>query len=180
MSEITLKERASAFVGKLEGIKANRGRLAALRRGASEGTVMDAWPVVASLGGTIGKPGESPHVDIAALYASHPVVTPQGNFGATCRTIALADAKDRKLPESYERRFRRLLSCGDSSDLVGQLRSWVRLAAGKGVGVNYEGLFADVWNWRYYADDIRVKWARAFWAHQAEPQAGGVAEVAES
>jgi hypothetical protein len=31
------------------------------------------------------------------------------------------------------------------------------------VGVNYENLFADLWNWPWYADDIRVKWAKSFW-----------------
>jgi CRISPR type I-E-associated protein CasB/Cse2 len=49
------------------------------------------------------------------------------------------------------------------ADVIEQLRSWVRLAASKGVGVNYESLFADLWNWPWYADEIRVKLARAFW-----------------
>jgi CRISPR type I-E-associated protein CasB/Cse2 len=180
MSDISPKERAAGFVGKLLGIRENRGKLAALRRGMSSATVMDAWPVVASLGGTIGQVGESPYMDIAALYASHPVVSTHRNFGETCRAIARADSKDREVPESYERRFRRLLSCGDPSDLVGQLRSWVRLAASKGIGVNYEGLFADVWNWRYYADGIRVKWAKSFWTQVTDQHGEAVEEVAET
>ena len=164
MSDLKPKERAAEFVGRLRGIREHRGKLAALRRGFSEATVMDAWPVVAALGGRIDQPGLSPHVDVAALFASHPVESHHRNFGETCRAVALKDAESNELPETFERRFRRLLSCGDPGDLTGQLRSWVRMAASKGVGVNYEGLFADLWNWRYYADGVRVQWARSFWA----------------
>jgi CRISPR type I-E-associated protein CasB/Cse2 len=46
---------------------------------------------------------------------------------------------------------------------MGQLRSWVRFAASKGVGVNYESLFADLWYWPWRADEIRVNWAKSFW-----------------
>ncbi len=70
----------------------------------------------------------------------------------TCRAIAW-DAKKSELIESHERRFRRLLAADSPADLCGQLRTWVRLAASKGHGVNYESLFADLWNWRWYADD---------------------------
>jgi CRISPR type I-E-associated protein CasB/Cse2 len=163
MSDTKPKERAAEFVRKLRGIRENRGKLAALRRGLSEATVMDAWPVVASLGGNIDRPGMSTHVDIAALFASHPVESKHRNFGETCRAIALGGDGVKDLPEAYERRFRRLLSCGEPVDLTGQLRSWVRLAASRGVGVNYESLFIDLWYWRNYADGVRVKWARSFW-----------------
>jgi CRISPR system Cascade subunit CasA len=100
-------------------------------------------------------------ITVAALFASHPEETNARNFGETCRRIALGDSKD--LPDSFQSRFRRLLASGDVEDVSGQLRSWVRLAASKGVGVNYESLFADLWNWPWYADEIRVKWAKSFW-----------------
>lgn len=163
MSTTTPRERAARFVGALRPLAArhDRGALAALRRGLSPTTVMDAWPVVSRLGGDIGRPGESVFVDIAALFATHPVESSTRNFGDTCRAIA-TDAKG-ALIDSHERRFRRLLASDSSADLSGQLRTWVRLAAGKGAGVNYESLFADLWNWRWYADDIRVQWARSFW-----------------
>jgi len=164
----TPKERATSFVGRLRGIRNDRGKLAALRRGLSSSTVMDAWPVVASLGGDIGRSGESVFVDIAAWFASHPEESNARNFGETCRTIAMSGSSDSALPESYERRFRRLLACSDVTDVAGQLRSWVRLADSKGVGINYESLFADLWYWRWDADDIRVNWARSFW-HSGEP-----------
>ena len=160
MSQLKPKERAARFVGALRHLreKQDRGALSALRRGFSSATVMEAWPVVARLGGDIGQPGESVYVDIAALFATHPVESSVGNFGETCRAIA-SDTKG----DSQERRFRRMLAADSTADLSGQLRTWVRLAASKSVGVNYESLFANLWNWRWYADDIRVQWARAFW-----------------
>lgn len=155
------KARAAIFVSAVRRACEDRGKRAALRRGLSVATVMDAWPVVASLGGEIGQPGESIFVDVAALFASHPLESADRNFGATCRRIA--QGTDGKVIESFESRFRRLLASGDAADVTAQLRSWIRLAASKGIGVNYEGLFADLWNWRWYPDDIRIKWARSFW-----------------
>jgi CRISPR type I-E-associated protein CasB/Cse2 len=163
MNKIKPSERAADFVARLRRIQNDRGKMAALRRGFSSSTVMDAWPVVASLGGNIGQPGESVHGDIAALFASHPRESKARNFGETCRAIALTDSSGKTLPTSYERRFGRLMSSAEPADLAGQLRSWIRLAVSKGVGVNYESLFADIWGWRWYAADIRVQWARSFW-----------------
>ena len=156
----TPKERAADFVGALRRARNDRGKLAALRRGLTANPRMhvDAWPVVASLGGDIGQPV---FVAVAALFASHPEESNARNLGETCRRIAQGDGKE--IIESFERRFRRLLACNDVADVIDQLRSWVRLAASKGVGVNYESLFADLWNWPWYADDIRVKWAKSFW-----------------
>jgi len=160
-TKLTPKERAAQFVGALRNACNDRGKRAALRRGLSTTTVMDAWPVIARLGGDIGQPGESAFVDIAAFFASHPQESADQSFGETCRRIAMGSGSE--IVESFETRFRRLLASNDSGDLTGQIHSWVRLAASKGVGINYESLFADLWNWKWYADDIRVKWARAFW-----------------
>lgn len=169
----TPRERAADFVGALRRARNDRGKLAALRRGLTGNPRLhvDAWPVIAGLGGDIGQPA---CVAIAALYASHPEESNARDFGETCLHIALKDSSDHKLPESFERRFRRLLACGSVDDLVSQLRSWIALASSRGVAVNYESLFADLWNWPWYADDIRVKWARSFW------RSGDGAVVAEA
>ena len=156
----TPKERSADFVGALRRIREDRGKLAALRRGLTDNPRMhiDAWPVVAGLGGDIGQPA---FVAIGALFASHPEESNARNFGETCRRIAQGDGKE--IAESFERRFRRLLACGDVGDAINQLRSWVHLADSKNVGVNYESLMFDLMLWNKYADDIRVRWARAFW-----------------
>ena len=162
MSETTRnpKEHAARFVSGLRRISQDRGKLAALRRGLTDNPRLhvDAYPVIASLGGDIGNPV---FLAIAAFYATHPDESNARNIGETCRRIGLIDAKE--VAESIERRFRRLLASGNVEDVIDQLRSWIRLASSKGVSVNYESLFADLWNWRFYADDIRVQWARSFW-----------------
>lgn len=168
------RERAAHFVAAVRHCCKDRGKRAALRRGLSSSTVMDAWPVIASLGGDIGPSGESVYVDIAALFASHPDESNARNFGETCRRIAQGEGNE--IADSFERRFRRLLVSDDVANVTGQLRSWVRLAASRGVGVNYESLFADLWNWRWYADDIRVKWARSFWQSGESPVPNPVTE----
>jgi CRISPR type I-E-associated protein CasB/Cse2 len=141
---------------------------------------MDAWPIVSAMGGQIGQPGESVHVDIAALFATHPQESSARNFGETCRDIALADSSNKTLPDSHERRFRRLLACDRAEDLAGQLRTWVRLAANKGVGVNYPYLFDDLWWWNSSADRIRVRWARSFWRSGFESDAAPTPEGTSS
>lgn len=168
-SKLSPKDRAAAFVGALRRARNDRGKLAALRRGLTDNQQLhvDAWPVVASLGGDIGNPV---FITVASLFASHPDESNARSFGETCRRIALGDS--REIPDSFQSRFRRLLASGEVEDVTGQLRSWIRLAASKGVGVNYESLFADLWNWPWYADEIRVKWAKSFWqsGEAAEPQ----------
>jgi CRISPR system Cascade subunit CasB len=161
-SRQTPKERAADFVGALRRVRSDRGKLAALRRGLTENPRLhvDAWPVIAGLGGDIGQPV---YVAIAALYGSHPGESNARNLGETCRQIAIKDSRDGKMADSFMKRFRRLLACDSVDDVIAQLRSWVRLADSKEVGVNYESLFADLWNWPWYADNIRVKWAKSFW-----------------
>jgi len=116
----TPKERAAEFVGALRCARNDRGKLAALRRGLSDNRQIhvDAWPVVANLGGDIS---QRVFVATAALFASHPEESNAHNLGETCRRIAQGD--DKKIVESFERRFRRLLACGDVADVIGQLRS---------------------------------------------------------
>lgn len=145
--------------------------MAALRRSLTENPRMhvDAWPVIASLGGDIS---HSVYPVVAGLFALHPKESAARNFGETCRAIAEEGPKE--VPESFERRFRRLLSSDDVADLAGQLRAWTRLASNRNVGINFEGLFSDLWYWRWYADEIRVRWASSFWRSWA-PQENGFA-----
>lgn len=159
----TPKERAANFVGALRRAGNDRGKMAALKRGLTDNPRLhvDAWPVIAGLGGDIGN---AAYVAIAALYATHPKDESNlRNFGETCRRIALEDSSDGKVPDSFQARFRRLLACDNVDDVIAQLRSWVRLAASKGVGVNYESLMNDLLWWNRLADRTRVEWAKSFW-----------------
>ncbi len=168
MSSPTTQDRAERFMTALRRVKDDRGKMAALRRALSPRNQMDAWPVIADLGGDIQRPVYS---TVAALYATHPEENDAANFGASCRQIAMKDSSDGRLPESYERRFRRLISCDSAEQLGEHLRAWIRLASSKGAGVNYQRLFSDLWNWDWYADDIRVRWAAEFWPAQRDEEA---------
>lgn len=157
----TLPNRAERFLGRLRKIREDRGKMAALRRAASTSTLRLAWPVIHDLGEDIGNLAAC---TIGALYAQHPLEDSKvSGFGATCRRIAANNGLDREIPDSFERRFRRLLASDSAEDVVGQLNAWIRLAASKGIGIHYEKLFWDVLAWENQADRIKLEWARGFW-----------------
>src|SRR4051812_8875048 len=98
--------RAARFICALRKAQGDRGKMAALRRAASPSTIHQAWPVIHSLGEDLRNHAAC---TIAALFAEHPRedVDARG-FGATCRRIATDNGRERDIPESFERRFRRL------------------------------------------------------------------------
>jgi CRISPR type I-E-associated protein CasB/Cse2 len=169
--------RAARFLERLRKITNDRGKMAALRRAASSGTERQAWPVIYSLGEDIANLAAC---TVGALYAQHPEEdTNAYSFGVTCRRIATDNGKDFEIPDSFDRRFRRLLACDSAEDVAGQLKAWIRFAAAKGVGVNYESLFWDLLAWNNHADRIKLDWARGFWPMRREagekPAAGEAA-----
>ena len=158
--------RAARFLERLRKITNDRGKMATLRRAASFSTERQAWPVIYSLGEDITNLAAC---TIGALYAQHPMEdTNAFSFGVTCRRIATDNGKDFEIPDSFDRRFRRLLACDSAEDVAGQLKSWIRFAAAKSVGVNYERLFWDLLAWNNHADRIKLDWARGFWPMRRE------------
>lgn len=153
--------RAARFLERLRKISNDRGKMAALRRAASPSTERQAWPVIYSLGEDISNLAAC---TVGALYAQHPEEDRQAfSFGTTCRRIATDNGKDFEIPDSFDRRFRRLLACDSADDVAGQLKAWIRFASAKGIGVNYEKLFWDLLAWNNHADRIKLEWARGFW-----------------
>lgn len=165
---------AASFMKRLRAIKDDRGKMAALRRGLSDATQREAWPVIASLGADFGR--IAPRI-VSALFAEHPEEdTTAYSFGATCRRIGTDNGREREIVESFERRFRRLLACDSDTDVAGQLKAWIRLAASRGVGVNYEQLFWDLDGWNNRADRIKLQWARDFWPARRNEEERAAAE----
>jgi CRISPR system Cascade subunit CasB len=152
---------AERFLSALQRIKDDRGKMAALRRGLSEGTQRTAWPVLASLGMDIEN---IPALTVAGLFATHPVVSNARSLGQTCRFIATDSGHSSDIPDSFDKRFRRILACDTVDEVTGQLSAWIRLAKSKGVGVNYADLYNDLYWWSKDADRKRVRWARDFWS----------------
>lgn len=159
---------AARFMKQLRALKEDRGRMAALRRGLSPATARESWPVLGAMGQDIGR--LAPRT-VAALFAKHPEDDPQSySLGAACRRIAMKEADAGKMPESFERRFRRLLACDSAEDVAGQLSTWIRFASSKGVAVNYEQIFWDLEGWEKRSDAIKLQWARDFWPARREAE----------
>ena len=157
----------------------DRGYLAELRRGLSETTQERAWEHLIpycvdfdtsaahrAIWCTVG--------GLAALLIPDGLVStePWSNMGTTMRTIAKGNEDDEaKALKSFEPKFRRLLSCGDTGALCELIVGIGRTAAVKGVPMNLRALFWDLWNW----DDpdkretIRLKWAKQYY-HVFEPR----------
>ncbi len=165
---------AERFLGALRRIEDDRGKMAALRRGLSEGTQRTAWPVIASLGMDIGNQAA---ITVAGLFATHPVVSNARSLGQTCRFIAVDSGLVSDIPESFDKRFRRLIACDTVEEVSGQLSAWIRLAKSKGVGVNYAELYNDLYWWSNDADKKRIRWARDFWSPRRDEDAAPTPEV---
>lgn len=153
------------FVKKLTEIEKDKGKMASLRRGLSPATQRHAWPVIASLGMDI-KNGAA--IATAGLFATHPKLAQARSFGQTCRLIATESGQSADIPESFDKRFRRLIASNTQDEVAGQLSAWIRLAKTKGVGVDYAKLYDDLSWWDRQADQKRVRWARDFWAPRRE------------
>lgn len=157
---------AGRFLAKLRKITHDRGKMAALRRGASAATKRQAWPVIASLGEDIGN---SAACTVGALFAEHAEdETKTWSFGETCRRIALQGATGFDIPDSFDKRFRRLLACDTADEVADQFKAWIRFAKAKGIRVNYERMYNDLAFWEKSADETKLRWARGFWPARKE------------
>jgi CRISPR system Cascade subunit CasB len=165
---------AERFIGALRRIEDDRGKIAALRRGLSEGTQRAAWPVIASLGMDIGNQAA---ITVAGLFATHPMVSNARSLGQTCRLIATDNGRSKEIVESFDKRFRRLIACDTVEEVSGQLSAWIRLAKSKSVGVNYAELYNDLYWWSKDADKKRIRWARDFWSPRRDEDAAPTPEV---
>jgi CRISPR system Cascade subunit CasB len=142
------KETAARLLAYLRRLKDDRGAMADLRCALNPTRLPRAWPMLARVGG-IG----SPRVEsVAGLFAYHPDETDKGNLGTTCLRL-------RQQNESFDGRFRRLLSC-DRDEICERLRPVILAAKAKGIPVNYEGLFADLC---YWGERVKERWAREYW-----------------
>jgi CRISPR system Cascade subunit CasB len=157
------------FITYLEGLRDDRGALAALRRGLGQppGTVTSMYRyVVPWLGDDAPAWREAAYYTVAALYASHPAPGGSGTMGAH-----FAQARGREGGDTaIERRFTALLAA-HPDDLDTYLRQAVSYLRSKEVPVNWHQLLSDVVAWGHPERYVQKRWARAFWGHEnAQPQ----------
>lgn len=148
-NQLDPKETAGKFLAYLRQLKNDRGAMANLRCALNLAERHRAWPLLAQFGGI----GNAQYETVAGLFAHHPDEISTGNLGTTCRQLGAEH-------NTLEGRFRRLLAC-DRDDICDHIRPVVFAAKSKGIPVNYEQLFVDLW---YWSDAVKVRWAAEFWS----------------
>ena len=149
------------FVVYLEGLRENRGALAALRRGLGQppGTVADMYRyVVPWLPEDAKLWQEASSYQIAALFAYHPQAGGTGNMGDH-----FARARDPSGDDTaIERRFTALLAA-HRDDVDFYLRQAISFLRSKEVPVDWHQLLTDLRAWGHPDRYVQRQWARAFW-----------------
>ena len=154
MSKPTFASSAEAtaerFLDSLRRYRDDRGAMAALRCAMSPSRRQRAWPC-------LGRQaiGDRRYEMVAALYATHPQETAAYGFGELCRRLSAEH-------NSFEGRFKRLLTCDTGEEAAEHVRPLVQAAKAAGKPVNYAGLLADLLEWER-GDGVKVRWAREFW-----------------
>lgn len=163
-----MEETKHAFVEYLEGLREDRGALAALRRGLGQppGTVASMYRyVVPWLPDEAGPKQEDAYYLLAALYGSHPAAGGTGNMGNHfARTLDLRGDNT-----AIERRFTALLAA-HRDDLPTYLRQAISFLRSEEVPVNWHQLFYDLRRWHYENRNVQRAWARAFWGRSRDTQ----------
>ena len=155
----------SSLLERLVKFKENRGMMANLRCILVSNKKHRAWPVLHRLGVQVD---DDISAFVAGLYATHPDVCSNKNFGTTCKAIERQrgdkSGDDAKLTPT-ERRFQHLLSAEPGEELRQRVMRMILLAKAQSVPVNYEKLLLDM---RYWNERTKTDWATAYWAQNAE------------
>jgi len=159
------REDAARLLAHLRQVKNDRGAMADLRCALNPARRARAWPLLARVGG-VDRPI---YETVAGLFAYYPEETRAGNLGTTCRRLAAEN-------QSYDARFRRLLSC-DREEICERLRPIILAAKAKDVRINYEQLFADL---HYWGEKVKARWAREYWEALEGEEAAHLASGATS
>lgn len=152
------------FVTYLEGLREDRGALAALRRGLGQppGTAASMYRYVVPWLGEDAPPWrEAAYYTVAALFASHPAPGGTDNMGAHFARTRRPGGDD----TAIERRFTALLAA-HADDLDTYLRQAVSYLRSKEVPVNWHQLLSDVLAWGHPERYVQKRWARAFWGRE--------------
>lgn len=161
MSTNTFTDQARQWIERLVELKADRGKLADLRCWFRDASRPRAFPTLIQLRGSLE---DDAFNTVAALYAHHAEHREgTGDLGALLCMLA-------REHKTFEGRMRRLLCC-DAEEVLNHLRPVVLVAKRESTPVDYLQLYLDLRSWGhdYWGDEVRKRWATAFW--QAEQTA---------
>ena len=153
--------------------KDDRGYLAELRSGLNESTQDQAWEHIIPYCSDFDANSNHRVVwctigGLAAILIPSGLVTNESwnNFGTTMRALAKGNGEsdEAKALKSFEPKFRRALSCNNTTSLCEMVVGIGRTAARKDIPVNLRNLFWDLWSWDDYEkrDKTRLQWAKQF------------------
>lgn len=153
----------SLLLDRLHKYENNRGMMANLRCVLVDSKKHRAWPALYRLGIPIDNDVSA---FIAGLFATHPEVTSNGNFGTTCKAIEIMRnetvGSDLKVTQT-ERHFQHLLAA-NKDEIFDRVKRMILMARSQGIPVNYKQLETDL---RFWGDRTKTDWAVAFWAPDA-------------
>lgn len=160
----------SSVILRLRKRKEDRGLMANLRCYLIESKKQRAWPALHRLGIDID---DEVAGFIAALFATHPSETENGNVGTTWRLIERirGDRNEDEKISATERRFQYLLSAEKGQEVFERISRMVLMAKACDIPVNYVQLEKDL---RFWNDRTKIEWASAFWNVSEEQNVGEV------
>jgi CRISPR system Cascade subunit CasB len=159
----------STFLERLRQRSNDRGLMASLRCALVDSKKHRAWPALSRIGVSITN---EPDTLVAALFATHPEGADTGNLGTTCRAIEASRGENHSDSDkltSTERRFQNLLAAEWGDELFHRVTRIILMAKSQGVRVNYEQLLVDLRQYRQWRDQVRTRWAAAYWAQDSAP-----------
>jgi hypothetical protein len=152
-SVTTPEARARQFMARLTRWQKSPASMSALRCAVRDLHRHRAWPLLGQLTRLEGNPSILRlYESVAGAFGCHPIVTAQGNLGATLGRLASGSP-------SFERHFLRLLSANTRDQVCDRLLPLIRAAGQRGIPVNYERLFLDLW---YWSEPVKQRWAQQF------------------
>lgn len=169
------------FLKRLQNLAArdDRGALADLRRGFSEASEYRAWPYIAGWCRRMDVDRDRRiWLTVAAGFATHLRTVPDcGNMGDVLRKLAVGKDPKRHMEalKSFEGRFRRLLTCTDAEELCHHLPGIIRAAERKGIPIDFERLFWDLFTWHKPDSKVKIRWASSYWAGETTKEKGEAA-----
>jgi CRISPR system Cascade subunit CasB len=149
------------FITYLETLTANRGVLAALRRGLGQppGTVAEVYPyILPFIPDSVGPHVEEIYFTIASLFAFYPQGITSGNIGSHMASAVVSESSQ----AAVERRFTTLLA-SHPDDLPNALRQAISFLKSKDQPVNWHQLMRDMLAWDHPDRYVQKRWASAFW-----------------
>ena len=161
------------FITYLEGLRDDRGALAALRRGLGQepGRAVEMYRyVVPWVPDQASRQEERAFYLIAALFAYHPDPGGWGNLGDAFRRTLDPQGDN----TAIERRFTALLGA-HPDDLPFYLRQAVGFLKSKETPIDWQQLLMDLLAWGHPDGYVQRNWARSFWGRA--PQKPGEEET---